>query len=164
MLVFGGIWHFFGRIWDFLQGFAKNRLKKCQIPAKTSIFVPFGAVHGFSRLVPDWFPSGSRLVPDWFPTGSEFAESGAEICRKRCQILTRNLPNWMISSDLGNVLVGLGRVGASLGVFGGWFWGGWGGGLGFEKVSGDFWWFGKMGENFWGFGGFGKIWRGLEGF
>ena len=24
--------------------------------------------------------------PDWFPTGSDFAKSGAEICRKRCQI------------------------------------------------------------------------------
>ena len=70
----------------FCKVFAKNLPNKCQIPAKTSIFVPFGAVHGFSRL-----------VPDWFPTGSEFAESGAEICRKRCQILARNLPNWMIS-------------------------------------------------------------------
>ena len=46
----------------FCGVFAKNRPKKCQIPAKTSIFVPFGAVHGFSRLVPDWF----------------------RICRKRC--------------------------------------------------------------------------------
>ena len=26
------------------------------------------------------FPTGSRLVPDWFPTGSRFAKSGAEIC------------------------------------------------------------------------------------
>jgi hypothetical protein len=70
----------------FLGRFGKNRPNKCQNLAKTSIFVPFGAVQGFSRL-----------VPDWFPTGSEFAESGAEICRKRCQILARNLPNWMIS-------------------------------------------------------------------
>ena len=35
-----------------------------------SIFGTFPLVHGFSRLVPDWFPTGSRLVPDWFPTGS----------------------------------------------------------------------------------------------
>ena len=58
---------------DFWQKPCKKcqiRPKKCQIPAKTSIFVPFGAVHGFSR-----FPTGSRLVPDWF-----------RICRKRCQI------------------------------------------------------------------------------
>ena len=58
--------------------------------------------------------------------------------------------------------MGLGRVVASLGVFGGvrgvvlgWL------GQGFRglgKVSGE------MGEDFWGFGGFGKIWRGLEGF
>ena len=74
----------------FCRVFAKHRPKKCQIPAKTSIFVPFGAVHGFSRLVPDWFPTGSRLVPN-------LPESGAEICRKRCQILARNLPNWIIS-------------------------------------------------------------------
>ena len=52
---------------DFWQKPCKKcqiRPNKCQIPAKTSIFVPFGAVHGFSRLVPDWF----------------------RICRKRCQI------------------------------------------------------------------------------
>ena len=65
---------------------AKNRPNKCQNPAKTTIFVPFGAVHGFSRLVPDWFPTGSR-----------FPKSGVGICRKRCQVLARNLPNWMIS-------------------------------------------------------------------
>ena len=53
--------------------------------------------------------------PDWFPTGSRFPKSGVGICRKRCQVLARNLPNWM------SVLVGLGRVGASLGVFGGCF-------------------------------------------
>ena len=50
----------------------KNRPNKCQNPAKTSIFVPFEAVHGFSRLVPDWFPTGSRLVPDWFPISKKW--------------------------------------------------------------------------------------------
>ena len=48
-------------------------LKRGLWEAKTSIFVPFGAVHGFSRLVPDWF----------------------RICRKRCW----NLPKAV--SDFG---------------------------------------------------------------
>ena len=38
--------------------------------------VDFWSIFGPSRLV-DGF---SRLVPDWFPTGSRFAKSGAEIC------------------------------------------------------------------------------------
>ena len=37
-----------------------------------------GAVHGFSRLVPDWFPTGSRLVPDFQKVVLEFAESGVK--------------------------------------------------------------------------------------
>jgi hypothetical protein len=90
MLVFAGIWHFFGRIWHFLQGFCQKSTKQVPNPCKNQHFCAFW---GGARI----FPTGSRLVPDWFPTGSEFAESGAEICRKRCQILARNLPNWMIS-------------------------------------------------------------------
>ena len=63
----------------FCRVFAKNRPNKCQIPAKTSIFVPFGAVHGFSRLVPDWFPTGSRLVPNLPKAVSDFGPKFAEL-------------------------------------------------------------------------------------
>ena len=63
----------------------KNRPNKCQNPAKTSIFVPFEAVHGFSRLV-----TGSRVVPDWFPISKkvvlEFAESGVKFWPEICRI------------------------------------------------------------------------------
>ena len=58
-------------------------LKKCQKstkkvppkPAKTSI-LPFGAVHGFSRLVPDF----QKVV-------LEFAESGVKFWPEICRIL-----------------------------------------------------------------------------
>ena len=70
---------------DFWQKPCKTcqiRPKKCQIPAKTSIFVPFGAVHGFSRLVPDWFPTGSRLVPNLPKAVSDFNFLGVK--KTRC--------------------------------------------------------------------------------
>ena len=67
--VFSHVWAVFGKN---PAKSAKNRPKKCQNPAKTTIFVPFGAVHGFSRLVPDWFPTGARLVPDWFPISKKW--------------------------------------------------------------------------------------------
>ena len=54
---------------------AKSRPKKCQNPAKTSI-LPFGAVHGFSRLVPDF----QKVV-------LEFAESGVKFWPEICRIL-----------------------------------------------------------------------------
>ena len=69
----------------FLPKIDQKSAKSLQKPA-------FLCLLGRCTDFPDWFP-----IPDWFPTGSEFAESGAEICRKRCQILARNLPNWMIS-------------------------------------------------------------------
>ena len=92
---------------DFWQKPCKKcqiRPNKCQIPAKTSIFVPFGAVHGFSRL-----------VPDWFPTGSEFAESGVRFQFFGCQknALFRAETGWNqtkpfpISRLFGNFSVGL---------------------------------------------------------
>ena len=89
---------------DYEKGVAKNRPKKCQIPAKTSIFVPFGAVHGFSRL-----------VPDWFPTGSEFAESGVRFqffgCQKnalfRAETGRNQTKPFPISRLFGNFPVGL---------------------------------------------------------
>ena len=73
----------------------------------------------------------------------------------------------MISWDLGSVLVGLGRVGASLGVFGGWFWGGWGGGLAvlgkFLVIFGDLERWGKSFGDLEGLERFGGVWRDFEG-
>ena len=58
---------------------AKNRPKKCQNPAKTTIFVPFGAVHGFSRLVPDWFPISKKWCWNLPKAVSSFGPKFAEL-------------------------------------------------------------------------------------
>ena len=160
MLVFAGIWHFFGRIWHFLQGFCQKSTKQVPNPCKNQHFCAFWGGARISRLVPDWFPTGSRLVPNLPKAVLKFAESGVRFWPEICRI------GWFLRiwEVFWWVWGGWGLVWGCSGGFGGWFWGGWGGGLGFGKVSGDFWWFGKMGEDFWGFGGFGKIWRGLEGF
>ena len=68
MLVFAGIWHFFGRFLAKTLQKVPNSTKKVQNPCKNQHFCAFW---GGARI----FPTGSRLVPDWF-----------RICRKRCQI------------------------------------------------------------------------------
>ena len=75
MLKMHGFSHFFGRFWENPAKRGKNRPNKCQNPAKTSI-LPFGAVHGFSRLVPDF----QKVV-------LEFAESGVKFWPEICRIL-----------------------------------------------------------------------------
>jgi hypothetical protein len=78
MLVFAGIWHFFGRIWHFLQGFCQKSTKKVPNPCKNQHFCAFW---GGARI----FPTGSRLVPNLPKAVLKFAESGVrfwpEICR-----------------------------------------------------------------------------------
>ena len=68
MLVFAGFGTFLVDFWPFLQGFSQKRPKKyektCKKHAFLAFFMPLGAVRGFSRLFPDWFPTGSRRVPD----------------------------------------------------------------------------------------------------
>ena len=63
--------------------------------------------------------------------------------------------------------MGLGRVGASLGEFGGLFWGGWGGGLGvlgkFLVIFGDLERWGKIFGDLEGLERFGGVWRDFEG-
>ena len=118
--------HYFSHVWAVFgknpAKRAKNRPKKCQNPAKTCIFVPFGAVHGFSRLVPDGFPTGSRLVPDFQKVVLEFAESGVKFWPKFAE-----LDDFL---GFGKCFGGFGAGGGSLGVFGG-FGGGWRGVWGF---------------------------------
>ena len=43
-----------------------------------TVFHAFGVVRKFSRLVPDWFPTGSRRVPDLQKAVRKFAESGVK--------------------------------------------------------------------------------------
>ena len=58
--------HFSGGFWEkTLQKGPKIDQKSAQTLQKNSICVPFGAVHGFSRLAPDWFPTGFRNLPNW---------------------------------------------------------------------------------------------------
>ena len=107
--------HHFMRIWN-QSGTSREPVGKIRAPPQKaskmlkkacfcrvfsvfwSIFGSFRVVHGFSRL-----------VPDWFPTGSKFVKSGAEICRSWCQILAVNLPNLRKNQNLENFW-GFGRV------------------------------------------------------
>ena len=108
-------------------------------------------VRGFSRLVPDWFPTGSRRVPDR-------CEISKKRCGKWCQILARNLPNLKkiegpecfdgfggVCRDSGDTemvcLVGLKKF------------------CGFGRVRKGFW---RIWKGLGGFCGFGKIWRFLQ--
>ena len=106
----------------FLQGFGTflvdfwqkplqkvpNSTKKVPNPCKNQHFCAFW---GGARI----FPTGSRLVPDWFPTGSEFAESGVRFQFFGCQknALFRAETGWNqtkpfpISRLLSNFPVGL---------------------------------------------------------
>ena len=64
----------------------QTKIQNCKKKSKNN-----SAPHGFSRLVPDWFPTmvpdyGSRLVPDWFPTGSRFANLGSHLITKNAHI------------------------------------------------------------------------------
>ena len=95
--------------------------------------------------------------PDWFPTGSRFPKSGVGICRKRCQVLARNLPNLRIWWVWG----GWGLVWGCSGGFGRWFWGGWGGGLG---VLGKFLVIFGIWKDGGRFLGIWRVWKDLEGF
>ena len=72
MLVFAGIWHFFGRIWHFLEGFCQKSTKKVPNPCKNQHFCAFW---GGARI----FPTGSRLVPNLPKAVSDFGPKFAEL-------------------------------------------------------------------------------------
>ena len=122
----------FFRIFKPFLGKTLQKVPKIdQKSAKTLQKPALLAVHGFSRLVPDWFPTGSRLVPD-FQKVLEFAESGVKCWPEICRI------GWFLRiwEVFWWVWGGWGLVWGYSGGFGGWFWGGWGGGLGFWE---SFW-------------------------
>ena len=137
---------FLSRFWENTAKSAKNRPKKCQNPAKTSIF-------GGARI----FPTGSRLVPDFQKVVLEFAESGVKFWPEICRI------GWFLRiwEVFWWVWGGWGLVWGYSGGFGGWFWGGWGGGLGFWE---SFWWFLVIWKDGGRFLGIWRVWKNLEGF
>ena len=67
----------------FLDRFCEKPCKKGQkstkkVP-KPCIFVPFEAVHGFSRLVPDWFPISKKWCWNLPKAVSSFGPKFAEL-------------------------------------------------------------------------------------
>ena len=104
---------FFAYVFTFFGGKTLQKGPKIdQKSAKTLQKLAFLCLFGRCTDFPDSFPTGSRVVPDWFPTGSRFPKSGVGICRKRCQVLARNLPNF-------NDFVGLGKCFGAFGAGGG---------------------------------------------
>ena len=100
--------HHFLRIWN-QSGTSREPVGKIHAPPQKAskmlkkagfcrVFSVFWSIFGFFKVVHGF----SRLVPDWFPTGSKFVKSGAEICRSWSQILAVNLPNLRKNQNLEN--------------------------------------------------------------
>ena len=70
--------HFFFIFAVFLGKNEEKNAKTLQKPAFLTIFQAFGVVRKFSRLVPDWFPTGSRLVPDLQIAVRKFTKGGVK--------------------------------------------------------------------------------------